>query len=430
MNETKGNKIIRVLSELFSAKAFIVLGALLLIGSAFPGWIDVPITGWVKGYKIRLSENLPSVISYGLLCFIAGLLFLVALFNRFRWVSVVAGAAGIFLSLSFLLTFSVFDSKKLIAISDLNQQEKRITSFNRYLPPNSGEEPTFDEDISTDTIQDRLYAAFHFSTFGWYAAALGSLFGIIAFMKSGTDKRIKKITLLSIILLIPIYLVLSLSSYLAAEYHRNKGDYYLAACIYSKAVEEYELAKRLDRNIDYQKGFHNNSGKAFYFLSRSDKADYHIFRANIYLQGKDFPTAIFYFNRAESVEPSISKTVGDNFISWAYVNYGLSEYRKGMASSAVESWRKSLETDPSQIQAYYFLSRAYYDIASYEKSIMSGVQFLKLCKNKIMKANVNSNIADSYYKLKDYGLAREHYLKSIFLDKYENVRAVMDLIGK
>jgi tetratricopeptide (TPR) repeat protein len=332
--------------------------------------------------------------------------------------------------LSFFLTFSAFDSKKLIVINDLNQQEKHITSFNRYLPPNSGEEPTFDADINTDTIQDRLYAAFHFSTFGWYVAALGSLFGIIAFIKSGISKKAKRTTLLLLMLLTPIYIALSLSSYLAAEYHRNNGNYYLAACNYSMAVEEYEHAKRLDPNIDYQKGFHNNLGKAYYFLSRNDKADYYFYKANIYLQEKNFPMAVFYFEKAESVEPSVSETIGNNSLSWAYVDYGLSEYRKGMASSAVELWRKSLETDCSQIQAYYFMSRAYYDTASYEKSIMSGLQFLKLCKNKIMKANVNSNIADSYYRLKDYGLAREHYLKSIFLDKYENVRAVTSLVGK
>lgn len=114
MNELEDNRIMKVLGKVFSFKAFMVVGALLLMGSGFLGWIDVPITGWVKGYKVRLAGNLPPVISYGLLCLFAGLLFVISLFNRFRWISIVAGAGGLFLSLSFFLTFSVIDSKSLL----------------------------------------------------------------------------------------------------------------------------------------------------------------------------------------------------------------------------------------------------------------------------------------------------------------------------
>ncbi|TAL74374.1 MAG: hypothetical protein EPN88_03890, partial [Bacteroidetes bacterium] len=180
MNESKDNKIIKVLSKLFNIKTFIILGALFLMFSAFLGWIDQPVVGWLKGNKIKLSDNLPSVISYGSLCFLSGLLSVIALSNRFRWISLLTGAVGLLLSLNFFFTFSIFDSKKIVTIDDLNQQEKYITSFNEYLPPNIGEEPTFDANITVNTLKDRFYATLHFATFGWYAAILGSLFVTIA----------------------------------------------------------------------------------------------------------------------------------------------------------------------------------------------------------------------------------------------------------
>ena len=430
MDETKENKIIKVLSKLFNIKTFIILGSLLLMSSAFLGWIDQPVVGWLKGTEIQLSENLPPVISYGLLCFITGFLSITALLTRFRWISVITGAVGFLLSLNFILSFSIFDSKKIGAISDLNQQEKHIMLFNKYLPPNIGVEPTFDTSIAIDTIEERFYATLHFATFGWYAAIFGSLLLTIAFIKSGINKNIKNISLFLFISFILFYFSLTLFPYLRAEYHRNKGDNYLTIGMYSKAIDEYKLAKQLDDNIDYVKGFHNNLGKAYFFMGRNDKADYYIYRGNIFMQETDFPMAIFYFDRAKSIDPSISKTIGNNLISWAYVNYGLSEYRKGIVSSAIELWGKSLEADSLQIQPYYFLSRAYYDISAYEESIIAGLQFLKLSRDKIMKANVSSNIADSYYKLKIYSSAREYYLKSIFLDKDGNLRAIMSLIGR
>lgn len=429
MDELKESKVIRLLSAVFNIKTFIITGALLLMASSFLGWMDQPIKGWLKGKTIQLSENIPPIISYGSLCLLAGLLSLGALSNRLRWISILSGAIGIMLSLHFFLSFSLFDSKKVIDINNLNQQEKHILSFNKYLPPNIGTEPTFDASVTTGTVKERLYATLHFATFGWYAAILGSLSLFFAFLKSGANKNIKKLLFL-IIPFIILYLVLTTFPYVLAEYHLNKGDRYIAHGMYIKAIDEYEQAKQLDKNADYLKSFHINLGKAYFFLGRSDRADYYIYKATKLMQERNFPEAVFYLTIARSVEPPISKTVGNSFLSWAYVTYGLSEYRKGITSSAIQMWRKSLEIDPSQIQSYFFLSRAHYDISSYDESIMAGLQFMKLSKNKIMRSNVSSNIADSYYKLQKYDIAREYYMRSLFLDKYQNIRAVMSLVGK
>jgi tetratricopeptide (TPR) repeat protein len=429
MTEIKEYTIVKFLSKALGVRTILLLGSLLFMLSFILGWLDQPIRGWLKGYEIPLSDTIPHVVSYGLLCFIGGLLSLLALSERFRYISFVTGAVGLFLSLHFLLSCTLFNSQRIHVINDLNQQEHQILLFNQYLPPNKGTEPTFDPALVVETIQDRLYATLHFASFGWYAALFGSLLLLFVFFMSQGQMIKKRWLLLSIACLVS-YVALSFSYFGTAEYYRNRGDYYLATGMYSKAVDAYDKAQRLDGNFDYMKSFHTNLGKAYFLLGRSDKADYYIYQGTTALQEADFSMAIFSFSVSVFIEPSIAKSVGNNFTSWAYIDYGFSEYKKGIVSSAIGLWSKSLEIDPAQIQAYYFLSRAYYDISAYEESILAGKQFLKASKEKIMRSNICSNIADAYYKMHQYELAREYYLRSLSLDKDRNLRAILSLIGK
>ena len=82
-----------------------------------------------------------------------------------------------------------------------------------------------------------------------------------------------------------------------------------------------------------------------------------------------------------------------------------------------------------QIESYYYLCRAYYDLSSYDESVMAGLQFIKLCDNKIRNADTSSNVGDSYYRMKRYDLAREFYLNSLKLVMNGNQRALMNLVG-
>ena len=316
-----------------------------------------------------------------------------------------------------------------MALSDLNEQAKQILSFNKHLPPNYGKEPTFNPSITVDTLRDRIYATLHFASIGWYTFILGGLSLLAAFIKSARAKKTKTIYSLSFIIFILLYLSMSLYPYITAEYHRNKGDGFMSLGMYSEAIDEYKIAKKLDLNMDYSRSFHINRGRALYLSGRDDTADFYIYRADLFMQEKNYPMALFYLKRALIVEPSATGNAGNKLLSRAYVKYGLSLYKKGMASTSVELWRKSLDVDSSRIQSYYFLSRAYYEINSFEKSINAGISFFNLSGNKIMKANVSSNIADSFYKLKKFASAREFYIKSIILDKDKNVRAIMSLIG-
>ena len=85
--------------------------------------------------------------------------------------------------------------------------------------------------------------------------------------------------------------------------------------------------------------------------------------------------------------------------------------------------------DSTQIQAAYFLSRAYFDQGRYQQSIVMGNALLARSRNPLLNANVQANIGDSYWKLKDFGSARKAYEASMNLDTYNNYRMFKSLGG-
>lgn len=410
----------------------IICGSGLLMASPFIGWINRPLLGWLKGNTIRFSEYLPQNVSYGMICLVLGGISLAALNRRWRWIGFIAGTIGLMISLHFYLDYALINSKKLLSIQELNRQEYNIIKFTeKNLPPNLGIEPSFDESGSADTVAGRLSAMLHFSTLGWYAAVIGSIVLVGVFARSAAASSLKRKMLLMIyISSVLLYSIIFLAPVLSAEYHRNKGSYYLAAALYGNAVDEYERARQLDRNITSIRSFHISIGTAYFFMKRADMADSHIYQASLFFQEDNYPMAVFHLNNALRIDPSLAGRVGSSYLASAHINEGLLEYRKGNAAAAIEAWNRALERDPSQVQAYYYLSRAYYDVAAYDKSIMTGLTFFTSTQNKQYRANISANIADAYYKMKTFSKAREFYLKSQMLDKDENLRAVLSLVGR
>jgi tetratricopeptide (TPR) repeat protein len=428
---TEDNWVMRLLGVVFHVKTILVTGALLLMASSVLGWIDRPVLGWLIGFRMPISERLPAMLSYGLFCLGAGVLSLVALMDRFRWVCVVTSGVALLLSLNFLLSYSIFNAKEIILVNELNQQEARIVLFsNKNLPTCFMVNPTFDPVITTDTIKDRLYATIHFSTFGWYSAVLGGLLIIVAFCKLNGPIRYRNTAVIFIISALSIYVIVVVIPFLIAENYRNKGDYYLGTGMYYEALGEYEKYMNIDLSSKYIKSFHNHIGKIYYFIGRSDMADAYLYKGSVYMEQGNYPMAIFYYSNMERDDLSLMSPAARSFLVYAYVRYGLSEYQENMKDSSIEAWKRSLKINPSQVEAYYYLSRAYYDMSSFEESVLSGMQFLKTSRNRIRNAEVSCNIGDSFHKMKKFDQARLFYLKSLDFVTDGNQRALMSLLGR
>jgi len=411
-------------------RSFLVLAALSLMASGSLGWLDQPILGWLNGNAIHLSSSLPSWISYGAASFAIGLLCLVSLAPGARLIALFTSTLALTLSLHFLLAFSVFHADQLIRIADLNQQAQRIFSFSKYLPPNAGVQPLFDAALSLDTIYDRLSATLHFATLGWYAAVLGSLLSFAAFATFPRTNPRGRLALAVIVASILAYLTLRLYPFAAAQHHQNKANHYMATGLFAEALHEYSLARVLDKNLNHMQEFHAELGRAAFHLGNLDDPDSYVYRALTSTTLQEYPSAIMYLSQVRADERSMPSDMRNRLLSWSYVSYGLSEYRMGIPASAIDQWKKAAAADPGQIQPYYFMSRAYHDISSYDEAVQAGLHFLRISKDKIMRANASANVADSYHGLRRYDLARQYYVESVLLDNFANMRAVMSLVGK
>ena len=96
---------------------------------------------------------------------------------------------------------------------------------------------------------------------------------------------------------------------------------------------------------------------------------------------------------------------------------------------AAAMWEKALATDESQLQAAYFLTRAYFDQGQFEAGLTMCRLVLSKSRNRIVNANVQANMGDGYWALGQYTRAREAYVASMRLDKHANYRIFKSLGG-
>jgi tetratricopeptide (TPR) repeat protein len=170
-------------------------------------------------------------------------------------------------------------------------------------------------------------------------------------------------------------------------------------------------------------------GEAFVRQGDSDHPAALYYQGHCYEQNRGSDSAIPIWLRARETAAPLLKTILSRHIAWAYIETGLLSYQKKEISQAIILWEKALGIDSGQIQAAYYLSRAYFDQASYRKSIEAGRRVLSLSRNKLLNADTLANMGDSYWKLHDFAAARRAYQAALKLDPVDNPRIVKALGG-
>lgn len=404
--------------------------AFLFLAAAWVGWIDRPILGALGARAFFFPADASPHIPYSLLCWALAACSLLCLAERIASLTLVVGTAALWVSLHFLVSFSLFEPSRLVVLSDLNQQAAQILSFQKYLPPNAGIPPTFWRELGIDTVLDRLRATLHFATLGWYAFVLGAVFSLLSFACVGR-RFPRALSVVFLLLLMVAWGGVAVLPYAQSQQELDAAGADLAAGRYGRALQRYRIAAQIDRNLLQLESYHLALGNCLSLLGKTDEPAYVFYLAQTCLQSKDFQLASSHLeNLLTENPPELPRELLRRSLAWSYVTHGLFQYRNGQPSSAIPLWQRALQADPGQLQSYFFLSRAYSDLGSYEESIGAGLRFLAAAKDPIFVANVSANVADAYYRLQAYGPAREFYLKSFLADNYENLRAVMSLVGK
>jgi tetratricopeptide (TPR) repeat protein len=398
-------------------KGLTAVGILCLVLSACLIWIKAPMSG-----EAHTTLNFGWVA--GVLGGIAGIAWL-----RSSWrVMAMCGIAGLGL-ITFAFLYLTFMDPAFWELVDENAQAASVISFShRFLPGNFGIQPTFDADLGTGTPQERLTTACYFMSWGWVIACVGSVCVLLAWSLHPHRRQSMTWVSLTAVLIFGGQAVM-IGHSLAAEYLQALGHRSMALGRYAEAARRYERAQRWNPQLAGSLQAHLRLGEAYYRLDMVTHPHVRLYLGQRHEQEGNYQAALgeYLLGAQEASEPL--STVYRKRLAWIYADGGIMLYRKGLQGPASGYWEQSLAFDAAQIQAPYFLARAYFEQSRYEQSIAISRFLLVRSQNRLLNANLQFMIGDCYWRLGDFGQARLAYEASMREDSYGNFRIFKSLGG-
>ncbi len=396
--------------------AMAVVGAVLMALSPLQPWVEAPIRGQAH-----------AGVSFAWGAFLIGGLAAVACIRRSHRLVAINGVIGLGLCAFSILHLTFLDAV-FWPLVDENQQYAQIIRFSQlYLPANLGIIPTFKASLSTDTLMERMIAAAYFRGLGWWTCVVAGLLLIIGGCASGGRRTVRWMALTAMVVSGSQGLLVGKG--MVAQYFQDSGHRYLARGQYAVAVQQYETAPRYDRQLAGSERLHRYCGEAYYHLGLPSHPQARLYVGDRYAHQRNPEAAITEYRLAAQEASGPLTRIVQHRLAWTYVQLGIVQYRRQESGGAIAWWEKALSIDASQLQAAYFVMRAYFDQGRYEQSIAMGQFLIDQAQNPLFKADVQANIGDSYWKLKDFSRARLAYETSMKLDTYANFRIFRSLGG-
>ncbi len=391
------------------------VGAALLIISAPLGWLNQPWGDWTRGMAWKpLSapgDAKFTLISLGMLSVVLAFVALLPSSRRFALALSAAALLVLLLPVRQILFAHVPLCEKL---SDDARQKSSVLQFDASaLGGNVAHDLDFPP-IGSENVLARLESLQRLMGWGWYVAAVG----VVLLAVSGWRDAHRP---LSIVLVVVLVVALGSVRGLVAEFYQWRGDVALARGNYENALRHYRHATRWNESLDdtehlrLRRGQCESVGSGRRAVSAS--ADAHLYRAQVLADRRDFARAMAEYAQAQQRVPR--SVVIKRLWAWARVRWGLNLYREGSVYLAIQQWNKAIETDAHQLQAHFYLAKAYYDARDEQAAIEHNLAFLKRCRDKFLRSEALSNLGDCYFRQRDFVTARQMYQKS--LKQYDDI---------
>ena len=393
------------------------VGAALLIISAPLGWLNQPWGDWTRGMAWKpLSapgDAKFTLISLGTLSVVLAFVALLPSSRRFAFALSAAAFLVLLLPVRQILFAHVPLCEKL---ADDARQKSSVLQFDASaLGGNVADDLDFPP-IGSENVLARLDSLQRLIGWGWYVAALG----VVLLAVSGWRDARRR---LSIVL--TVVLVVALGSFrgLVAEFYQWRGDVALAKGNYENALSHYRRVVRWNKSLDdtehlrLSRGQLSMSNDQFPVSNEDISADAHLFRAETFADRRDFVRAMEEYAQTQQRAPQ--SVVVKRLWAWARVRWGLNLYREGSVYLAIQQWNKAVETDAHQLQAHFYLAKAYYDARDEQAAVEHNLAFLKRCRDKFLRGEALSNLGDCYFRQRNFVSARQMYQKS--LKQYDDI---------
>jgi tetratricopeptide (TPR) repeat protein len=410
----------------------LILAASSALGVLFARWVSFPLSRRVSGLHFSFLTYSPGhagnpFLSYGVL---AAICILAAAWAVWRFHSKALGwfsSCLLILSVAAWLQVSLGNSSLLTELVEENSEKHLEYVFtDKYVPINTGVDPTFRGAPLTTTLSDRLQTGWYFLGFGWY---LATALGLGLFLHSINRRRSARWQVLPFTGLAVAGLIIGFSlrpflghlAFVRGQAAEANGNL-------QQAAEEYRRAIDYDSWYTDHPSLYSLIGKIDGNFGRTDTPEYRIYLIQFWVTQNNLPLAI------DECEKLIRAggVPGADCRLWTariWAAYGEQLYASRAFGPSAEASQKALLFDPSMWFASYALSRAYYQIGRYHDSIDLIQKVLPRLGDASLRANLYSNLGDAYTQLGDHPNAHAAYAASYKDDNVFNVRGLTGLAG-
>ena len=414
-----------------AGKGLTAISLLLLFSGLIAVWVKSPLQIEIRGIDLLTrSGELLRLPMFGILLIAFAVMLPLYFISKQPLIKGAIGFLPLWFAISFLIKMTFFNYAILDRLIDQNQQYVSMIKFSyHYLPLNYGIEPLVIRKLSTETLLDRITTGWYFLSWGWYLFSMGGVLLCFITLTRLIKMKIEARRLFLIPLFFSGSLLILLSPAILSQYHMEKGDRYFARGLYEKTASEYQKARRVYPQVERREDFHELLGKVYYHLNAKYQPEFYLYTGDLLLEQRRATEAEFAYQMAIKVGAGKAREMAGKRLAWLYIEKGIREYKLGGVGNAVSLWKEAIQVDPEQMQAHYYLARGYYDLGQYDLAILENQRILQSSMTPLLSANVNANIGDCYYKLRDYSKAREYYQTSMELDRDNNFRIFKSLGG-
>lgn len=422
-------------ANFWAAYWLLIVGCLLIFGSAFLKWVQYPLSSNLSGLKLPLFHDSGVIPHVTLLSFGAlGIVVLIAgvLLRRF-FASALGLAAAVLITVSVLTPAHIAFQRPMMLrrLTDELQATPWHKVFTKeYLPANYGSPEVLPNRLVLYTASGRLLAAFSFLRLGWTCFALGSLLvGVYAIRRLPDGKMAIGLALV----FLPLgALAIVMTPPIIGQHYFNRGSVAKALGHNQGAIANYRKAMKWDTWHAQDIGLYATIGDLQKKSGiENDSPERHISRAVEFQLANEYEPAIFEFGRAAEAGGQVAAAARRESAK-TRVELGLALYQAGGIGGAVTSWQLALADDPAQeVYVLPYLARGYFDLARYQAALQAVDRLVKIMlDHKPMVADVYSLGGDCYAKLGRDNDARRYYNLSYAKDPMVNYWAISRLAGE
>jgi tetratricopeptide (TPR) repeat protein len=400
-------------------------GGLVLLGAAALPWLESPVDPRRSSASVVAAVLGAAVL---LLCALErfGSSRLRAALTPVRLLAV-AGSVCLTLAAWSVLDLAYAD-RTLWALVDDNAQYGQIVTFSRtHLTENLGFDPTYESNITTEGVLGRLSAAYYFMGAGWWLVLAAGLILTAATLVSGGGPGLRWTS--AGLAGTGLFVAIVIAPAAIAVHRESRADRQLALGRYAEAARDYAAAQGLTGQAQESERIWLRLGEAFARLGMGNHPASQLYLADRDLRVGQADAGISRLRLLAASAPADLRGTVSKRLGTALASSGLGAYASGRVPLAVSRWQEAMDVDTTQTQAAFFLSRAYFDLGRYEASIVMSRQVLSRTRNKIIRADAQANIGDSYTRMGQYALARQAYEASRRLDPVSNFRILRSLGG-